>query len=84
MTALHILCSHPLVTGAYLNLAPEAVNKQHLNQMTPFKHVWKSGVTFLDDSSISSWCHVRMVACVCTRYALNNILLLYNFHEASY
>ena len=60
-TGLHILCSLPYQntsTGdairSHLNLAPEAVNVQDSEGMTPFQYLWKSDFTFLDDRSFST------------------------------
>jgi len=43
MTALHILCDNPRVTGdcvrAYLQLAPEAANQEDSEGMTPFQYL---------------------------------------------
>jgi len=56
MPGLHILCSLPhqdTSTGdairAYLKLAPEAANEQDSDGLTPFQHLCKSEMTFLDD-----------------------------------
>jgi len=43
MTALHILCANPRVTGdairAYLQLAPEAAEQEDSVEMTPFEYL---------------------------------------------
>jgi len=58
MTALHILCTNPHVTGdcirAYLHLAPEAAEQQDSDGMTPFQRLCRHDITFLEDRSISS------------------------------
>jgi len=62
MTALHILCANPHVTGdcirAYLQLAPEAADQQDSEGMTPFQYLLcRSDVTFIEgdeDRSFSS------------------------------
>jgi len=58
MSALHILCANPHVTGdairAYLSLAPEAINEQDLHGMTPFQYLCRNDVTFLDDREFST------------------------------
>ena len=60
-TGLHILCSlpyHNTFTGdairSYLNLAPEAVNVQDSDGKYPFRYLWNSHDTFLEDRSFSS------------------------------
>jgi len=66
MTALHILCVNPHVTGdtirAYLQLAPEAANQEDSAGMTPFQYLCKNDNAFLEeDRSFSSlmiwWYH---------------------------
>jgi len=65
MTALHILCANPHVTGdafrAYLQLVPEASNQQDYEGMTPFQHLCRNDVSFLADRNFSSlmvwWYH---------------------------
>jgi len=65
MTALHILCINPHVTGdvirAYLQLAPEAANQHDSFTMTPFQYLCRSDIAFLEDRSFSSlmiwWYH---------------------------
>jgi len=65
MTALHILCANPHVTGdcirAYLQLAPEAADQEDSEGMTPFQYLCRNDVNFLDDMSFSSlmiwWYH---------------------------
>jgi len=58
MTALHILCANPHVTGdcicAYLQLAPEAANQEDSDGMTPFQYLCRNDITFLEDRSFSS------------------------------
>ena len=58
MTALHILCANPHVTGdcirAYLQLAPEAAEQQDSEGMTPFQRLCRNDITFLEDRSFSS------------------------------
>jgi len=58
MTALHILCANPSVTGdairAYLQLTPEASNQEDSEGMTPFQYLWRNDVAFVDDRSFSS------------------------------
>ena len=65
---LHILCSLPHQDNssgdairAYLKLGPEATNMQDSDGITPFQHLCRSEVTFLDDSNFSSlmicWYH---------------------------
>ena len=58
MTALHILCTNPHVTGdcirAYLQLAPEAAEQQDSEGMTPFQRLCRNDITFLEDRSFSS------------------------------
>jgi len=58
ITALHILCSNPRVTGdaiqVYLQLVPEAANEQDLNEMTPFQHLCRNDVSFLEDRNFSA------------------------------
>jgi len=52
MTALHILCTNPHVTAdcirAYLQLAPEAAEQQDSDGMTPFQHLSRNGIAFLE------------------------------------
>ena len=59
MTALHILCANPRVTGdairAYLQLAPEASNQEDSEGMTPFQYLCRNDVAFVDDRSFSSF-----------------------------
>jgi len=65
MTALHILCLNPHVTGdcirAYLQLAPEAANQHDSFAMTPFQYLCRSDIAFLEDRNFSSlmiwWYH---------------------------
>jgi len=57
MMALHI--ANPHVTGdcirTYLQLAPpEAAEQQDSDGMTPFQHLCRNDITFLDDRSFSS------------------------------
>jgi len=58
MTALHILCANPHVTGdcirAYLELAPEAAEQQDSDGMTPFQRLCRNDIAFFDDRSFSS------------------------------
>jgi len=59
MTALHILCANPHVTGGdcirtYLQLAPEAAEQQDSDEMTPFQYLCRNDITFFDDRSFSS------------------------------
>jgi len=58
LTALHILCANPHVTGdcirAYLQLAPEAANQEDSDGMTPFQRLCRNDMTFLEDRSFSS------------------------------
>jgi hypothetical protein len=58
MTALHILCANPDVTGdcirTYLQFAQEAVEQQDFDGMTPFQYLCRNDITFLDDRSFSS------------------------------
>jgi len=59
MTALHILCANPSVTGdairAYLQLTPEASNQEDSEGMTPFQYLCRNGIAFLEeDRSFSS------------------------------
>jgi len=58
MTALHILCANPHVTGdcirAYLQLAPEAAEQEDSDGMTPFQRLCRNGFAFLEDRSFSS------------------------------
>ena len=57
MTALHILCLNPHVTGdcirAYLQLAPEASNQHDSFTMTPFQYLCKRDFAFLEDRNFS-------------------------------
>jgi len=65
MTALHILCANPHVTGdcirAYLPLAPQAADQEDSEGMTPFQYLCNSEFTFVEDRSFSSlmiwWYH---------------------------
>ena len=68
MTGLHILCSlsrQDASTGycirAYLQLAPDAAEQEDSDGMTPFQHLCRNDVTFLDDRNFSSlmiwWYH---------------------------
>ena len=65
MTALHILCANPHVTGdcihTYLQLAPEAANQQDSKGMTPFQYLCRNDITVFEDRSFSSlmiwWYH---------------------------
>jgi len=59
MTALHILCANPHVTGdairAYLQLAPEAADREDSEGMTPFQYLLRNVIAFLEeDMSFSS------------------------------
>jgi len=58
MTALHILCANPHVTGdcmrTYLQLAPEAAEQQDDDGMTPFQHLCRNDIDLFDDRSFSS------------------------------
>jgi len=60
MPALHILCTNPHVTVdsirayRYLQLAPEAANQEDSGGMTPFQHLCRNAITFLEDRSFSS------------------------------
>jgi len=58
VTALHILCANPHVTGdcirTYLQLAPEAAEQQDSDGMTPFQRLCRNDITFLEDRSFSS------------------------------
>ena len=58
MTALHILCANPNVTGdcihAYLQLAPKAAEQEDSEGMTPFEYLCRNDITFIDDRSFSS------------------------------
>jgi len=68
MTALHIIAANPHVTGdcirAYLQLAPGAADQQDSEGMTPFQHLCRNDVTFIEDRSFSSLRHGGMVACL--------------------
>jgi len=65
MTALHIVCANPHVTGdfirAYLQVAPKAANQDDSDGMTPFQYLCRNDITFLEDRSVSSlmawWYH---------------------------
>jgi len=65
MTALHILCANPHVTGdcirAYLQLAPEAANQEDSEGMTPFQYLCRNGIIIVEDGNFSSvmawWYH---------------------------
>jgi len=67
MTALHILCANPHVTGGdtirtYLQLAPEAADQEDSEGMTPFQHLTRNDIAFIEeDMSFSSlmiwWYH---------------------------
>ena len=65
MTALHILCTNPHVTGdaisAYLQLAPEAADQEDSEGMTPFQYLCRNDINFLEDIDFSSlmiwWYH---------------------------
>jgi len=50
MTALHILCANPFVTGdcirAYLQLAPQAAEQQDSDGMTPFQYLCRNDITY--------------------------------------
>ena len=54
MTALHILCANPHVTGdcirAYLQLAPEAADRQDREGMTPFQYLCRNDINFLEEA----------------------------------
>jgi len=58
MTASHIICANPHVTGdcihAYLQLAPEAAEQQDSEGMTPFQYLCRNGITLLEDRNFSS------------------------------
>ena len=59
MTVLHILCANLHVTGdcirAYLQLAPEAAaNQEDSEGLTPFQHICRNDISFLEDRSFSS------------------------------
>jgi len=58
MTALHILCANPHVTGdcirSYLQLAPEAANQEDSEGMTPFQYLCRSDIIFFDERNFSS------------------------------
>jgi len=58
MSALHILCANPHVTGdcirAYLQLTPVAAEQQDSDGMTPFQYLCRNDITFLEDRSFSS------------------------------
>ena len=68
MTALHILCANPFVTGdairAYLQLAPEAAEQQDSEGMTHFQRLWRNDMTFLEEvrsfSSLMAWWYACM------------------------
>jgi len=67
MTALHILCANPHVTGdcvrAYLQLAPEAADQEDSEGMTPFQYLCRNDITFLDErdySSLMAWWYCCM------------------------
>jgi len=53
MTALHILCANPHVTGeairVYLQMAPEAAEQEDSEGMTPFQYLCRNDVTFVED-----------------------------------
>jgi len=57
MTALHIICTNPHVTGecirTYLQLAPEAAEQQDFDGMTPFQRLCRNDITFLEERSFS-------------------------------
>jgi len=65
MTALHILCANPYITGdcirTYLQLAPEAANQEDSDGMTPFQRLCRNDIAFSDDRNFSSlmiwWYH---------------------------
>jgi len=58
MTALHVLCANPDVTGdtirAYLQLAPEVAAQEDFEEMTPFQYLCRNDISFIDDRSFSS------------------------------
>jgi len=58
MVALHILCANPHVTGdcirTYLQLAPEAADREDSEGMTPFHYLQRNEITFLEDRSFPS------------------------------
>jgi len=58
MSALHILCANPHVTGdrirTYLQLAPEAAEQEDSDGMTPFHRLCRNDITFLEDRDFSS------------------------------
>jgi len=68
MTALHILCANPHVTGdcirAYLQLAPEAADQEDSEGMTTFQYLCRNDVTFTEEdrnfSSLMAWWYGRM------------------------
>jgi len=66
MTALHILCANPHVTGdcirVYLQLAPEAADQKDSEGMTPLQYLCRNDIAFFEeDRSFSSlmiwWYH---------------------------
>ena len=67
MTALHTtLCANPHVTGdairAYLRSPPDAANAQDSDGMTPFQHLCRNDVTFLDERNFFyNWLHAASV-----------------------
>jgi len=58
MMVLHIRCGNHYVAGdaiqACLQLAPEASNVQDSNGITPFQHLCRNNVTFLEDQNFST------------------------------
>jgi len=68
MTALHILCANPHVTGdvirAYLQLAPEAANQEDSEGMTTFHYLCRNDISFLEEgmsfSSLMIWWYCCM------------------------
>ena len=71
MTALHILCANPHVTGGcirtYLQLVPEAAEQQDSDGMTPFQRLCRNDVTLLSyrrtAAFLLSW-HGGTVCCL--------------------
>jgi len=68
MTALHILCVNPHVTGncirAYLQLAPEAAEQEDSDGMTPFQRLCRNDITFLVEDRRFSSLMACMDACL--------------------
>jgi len=69
VTALHILCANPHVTGdaicSYLQLAPEVANAQDSYGMTPFQYLCRNDITFFFDDRVVSL-HALMFRCATT------------------